>query len=125
MSTHLLSSYALKNGLHLECLDQSKKIAADRWYVCVWVQIIIPVEKRWFVGHRVDAEKFQQLRHALGKAVIYKQKNERNFVSDDQKERIVQEICDRTAQTGMKYLSHDDFAAKYILKCFADRQNRR
>jgi hypothetical protein len=125
MTIHPLLSDALKNGLHLECLDHSKKIAADRWYVCVWVQIAIPVEKKWFVGISVDAEKFQQIHHALGKTVIFRQKNERNFVSDDQKERIVQDICDRVAQVGMKYFSHDDFAAKYILKCFKDRQNRR
>jgi hypothetical protein len=125
MSTRRLSSYVLKNGLQLECLDHSKQIAADRWYVCVWVHIHIPVEKKWFVGHHIDEGKFQELHHALGKVVIFKQKNERNFVSDDQKESIVQEICDRVAQMGMKYFSHDDFAAKYLLKCFEDRRNRR
>jgi hypothetical protein len=125
MSTRPISTCAMRNGLNLECLDQSRKIAADRWYVCVWVHIAIPVEKKCFARHPIDENKFRQIRRVLGQEVIFKQKNERNFVSDDQKTRMVQEICDRAAQMAKTYFAHEDFAAKSILKFYKDRLHRR
>ena len=125
MSPHPLLSCQLKNGLRLQCWDQSKKIAADRWYICVMVTITIPVEKKWFVNHPVDEKKFGQIKSELGNSVVYQQKKERHFISDDKKDQIVNQICNTAKETGMKYLGHDDFAAKYILKVFDDRQQRR
>lgn len=125
MSTCTILSRELDNGLNLLCLDQSKKIAVDRWYVCVWVQITIPVDEKWFVMHPLDTQTFQQIRKALGQEVIFKQKKERNFVSDDQKMQIINQICDRAVEMGSKYLGRDDFAAKYILKVFSDYQKHR
>lgn len=122
MSTRPISSCQLKNGLSLLCLDQSKKIAADRWYVCIWVQMSIPVERKWFVNTPVDEATFQQIGSALGKDVTLKLKKERHFIADDQKEQIVKEICDSAVEMGQQYFTHDDFAAKYILKVFADQQ---
>lgn len=125
MEIHPLLSCPLKNGLTLLCLDQSKKIAGDRWYVCVLVQITIPVEKRWFHNQPVEQETFQQISRELGKEVVFQQKKERNFVSDDVKGQIIKEICDNVADMGVKYFSHDDFAAKYILKVFAGHHRHR
>ena len=122
MSQPPILSYPLKNGLNLLCLDQSKKVAADRWYVCIWVQMSIPVDKQWFVNNPVDEATFQQISRTLGKEVIIKLKKERHFVSDDQKEQIVKEICDRAVEMGKQYFVHDDFAARYMLKTFADQQ---
>ncbi len=125
MSTRPILSCQLKNGLSLMCLDKSKKITADRWYICIWVQVSIPVEKKWFGNIPVDEEKFQRIVSVLDKIVIFTQKRDRNFVSDDQKEQIVKSICDRATEMGMKYIGNDDFPAKYILKVFADQQCHR
>jgi hypothetical protein len=125
MSSRPRFSQVLKNGLTQQSLDQSKKIAADRWYVCVWIQISIPVEKKWFVNLPIEEEKFRQIRDAVGKEVLFSQKIERNFVSDDIKEKVVSDICSRAAEMGHKYFAHDDFAAKTILKIYADRQHHR
>lgn len=123
-SSPLLSS-PLKNGLTLLCMDQSKKIAADRWYICIQVQITIPVKRKWFVNHPVDQETFRNICQRLGKYIIFKQKKERHFISDEEKKQIVQEICNRAEEMGRKYFCHDDFAAKYILKVFADQHHLR
>lgn len=125
MSTHPLLSCNLKNGLTLLGWDQSKKITADRWTVCVMVEMTIPVEKKWFDNNLVDDEKFRRIRAELGESVVFQQKRERPFIRADQKEHLVKEISDSVVETGLKYLGHDDFAAKYILKVFADQQRRR
>lgn len=125
MSQPPILSYPLKNGLDLLCLDQSKKVAADRWYVCIWVQMIIPVNKKWFVNNPVDEDTFQQISRTLGKEVLFKLKKDRHFVSDDKKEAIVEEICDSAVEMGNQYFTRHDFPAKYILKTFADLQHCR
>lgn len=125
MSTHPLLSCNLKNGLTLLGWDQSKKTTADRWTVCVMVEMTIPVESKWFVNNPVDDEKFRRIRSELGESVVFQQKRERQFIRADQKDHLVKEMSDSVVETGLKYLGHDDFAAKYILKVFADQQRRR
>jgi len=125
MSTHPLLSCNLKNGLTLLGWDQSKKTTADRWTVCVMVEMTIPVEIKWFANNPVDDEKFRRIRSELGESVVFQQKRERQFIRADQKDHLVKEMSDSVVETGLKYLGHDDFAAKYILKVFADQQRRR
>ncbi|GAB6904472.1 hypothetical protein DESC_720404 [Desulfosarcina cetonica] len=125
MSGDPFRSLPLNTGLILNYFDQSKKIAADSWYVCIWVEIEIPVNKKWFGNYHLDDMKFDKIRQALGDRVCFRHKNERNFVSNHDKERIVNDICDRVAKMGTTYFCHPDFAAKYILKCFNDKINRR
>jgi hypothetical protein len=125
MSTRsVITTCRLDNGLELQCLDDSRQIAADRWYVCVRVQMNIPIEKKWFDQHPMDDQQFQHIRHLLGDTVLFEQKKERNFISADQKSTIIKEICDSTVEMAKQYLSHDGFAAKYIVKRFAEQTRR-
>jgi hypothetical protein len=125
MSSGPLLSINLKNGLTLLGWDQSKKITADHWHVCVMVEITIPVEEKWFGDNPMDEETFKQIKDELGDAVVFQQKRERPFIRVDQKDKWVNEICRTAEETGVKYLGRDDFAAKYILKAFTDQQRRR
>ena len=124
-SPYLISSHPLQNGLTLSFLDQSRKIAADRWYVCVVIRIDIPLERKWFDDRRLDEMQFQQIKSALGDEVVFEQKKERNFVSADQKDRIVEALCRGAVELAVPYFGHKDFAAKYILRTYNDRQCRR
>ena len=126
MSERTLFSHRLENNLELLCIDQSKKIAADRWTVCVSMRVPIPIEKEWFVNDPVDDDKLTQLRRYLGREVIFEQKKVRNFVSDNQKKRILDEICTSIQETLIPYLNRDAFPGKYILKRFSEeKQSRR
>ncbi len=122
MSTDgMLSTHRLDNGLDLVFLDQSRQIAADRWYVCITVQISIPVEKKWFRQGAVDDLKFQDMLHVLGNTVFFEQKKDRNFVSADEKDNLIKEICKNTLETTRHYFARDDFAAKTILKQYTEK----
>lgn len=122
MTTRSIFSRRLSNGLSLQCLDQSKKITAERWYLCVSVRMKIPVERKWFVKFAVDEEKFQRIRRRLGSEVFFEHKTVRNLISVDQKDRVLKDICDNVEETTIKYLGHDDFAAKCILKRYTEQQ---
>lgn len=122
MSTgRTITTHRLDNGLDIHFVDQSRQIAADRWYVCVRVQMSIPIEKRWFEHHPVDDREFQHIRQTLGDSVLFEQKKERNFISDDEKNAIIDAICSNTMKTAKHYLGHGDFATKYILKQYREK----
>ena len=125
MSTgNIITTYRLTNGLDLNFLDQSRQIATDRWYVCVTVQINIPIEKKWFDHHPVNDLKFQDIHQLLGDMVLFEQKKERNFISADEKNNIIKIICDNTIQTATHYFGLDDFPAKYILKKYTEKMRQ-
>lgn len=125
MSTSpIIATHRLDNGLDLTFLDQSKQIAADRWYVCVTVQISIPVEKKWFDSQAVDDLKLADMKQVLGNMVLFEQKKERNFVSADIKDDMIKAMCEHTMQTAGAYLGHADFAAKYILIRYNERMRQ-
>ena len=125
MSTgSIIGTHRLDNGLDLNFIDRSKPIAADRWYVCVTVQIDIPMDKKWFDRHPVDELKFQHMRRELGERVLFEKKKERNFISTDNKNEIIKELCDNTLETAKHYFGLDDFVAKYILKRYTEKMRR-
>jgi hypothetical protein len=121
MSSESLMTFPLKNGLTLRCLDKCKKIAADRWYICIFVEIGVPVKEEWFKDSPLEAGMFERIKNKLGNEVVFRQKKERNFVGDDQKDQIVESICEGVVEMGERYLGNDSFAAKFILKEFANR----
>lgn len=122
MSTdNAITTLGLDNGLDLRFIDQSKQIAEDRWYVCIMVRIDIPIQRKWFDDHPIDDLKFKDIQHVLGDSVVFEQKKDRNFVSADKKNNVVKEICDNTLQTATHYFGLDHFAAKYILKRYAEK----
>lgn len=125
MTLNPIASRPLANGLHLVLADHSRRIAGDRWYVCVTMEIKIPVAKKWFANEGIEAAAFDRIADELGPEIVFRQKKERNFVSDDQKAKIVAEICDSAMALGIQYCSSDAFAAKFILKTFGERPRRR
>jgi len=118
MSSERNMTFPLKNGLTLQCLDRCKKIAADRWYICIFVEIVVPVKEAWFREHPLAKGMFERIKNKLGNKVVFRQKKERNFVSDDQKDQIVKSICEGAVEMGERYLGNDSFAANFILKEF-------
>ena len=124
MTTAPLASHELKNGLTMVLVDNSKKIAADRWYIHIRVEIRIPVQKKWFAKDPIDDGRYQEILDTLGEEVVFSQKKERNFISEEAKDQIVKDICDRALQTGLTYCASDTFAARTILKAFRDQKRQ-
>lgn len=124
MTTDLLARHELKNGLIMVFLDQSKKIAADRWYIHIRVEIRIPVQKKWFVKDPIDDGLYQEILDTLGQEVVFSQEKERNFVSEKIKDQIIEDIYNQALQTGQTYCASDTFAARTILKAFGEKRRR-
>ena len=117
MEPRHIESIALENGLKLEILDNSLKVAQDRWQVTVIARIEIEVTDRWFNDRLAPPARSDQLRNKLGDTVRFVSQVERNFVDDREKKSVLQQIQGRLL-ANIKYYSHPDFAARFIIREF-------
>lgn len=123
-SGNIVGKHSLDNGLELIFRDRSKQIADDLWFVSIAVQVTIPVEKKWFESHTMQDIDFEHMRRELGVEVIFKQKKERNFVIADQKDAVIEEICEATLKITKDYIGSRNFPAKFILKQFSEKMRK-
>jgi hypothetical protein len=116
MNEKLIETIVLKNGLILEIYDQSRKIAAE---------IDIPIESL-----NLDDTSFRQvslssLKESFDSFIRYEQKRERNFVGEQQKETILNELVTSFLSSNGEYLSHPNFAVRYALREHLKQQQRK
>jgi len=124
MAEIFIKNVTLENGLILELFDGSKKIAGGRWYVALISRIRIPVKAEWFSDNQllinIDNAIF-----TLGPEVIFEQKRDRNFIEDKEKENLLKNMADELLAGSFSYFSLPQFPAKYIVKLFNARLNKR
>jgi hypothetical protein len=94
-SPRLLNRHNLDNGLTLEFWDLSRPLVGDRRFVCL---------------------------EALGEEIIFSQRQERNFIAASSAPALLQDMQDRILALAPGYLGHADFAARFIRKKCAARQ---
>ena len=114
----LIDTFSLENGLILSFYDESKKIAGDRWQVNLTARIQILMDQVHFT--RIDSEKISEIIKEIGEKINYEKKLVRNFVAEKQKEEIVTALCESFLQITRPYLSHSQFAERFVLKTYAD-----
>lgn len=105
----------LKNGLTLEFLDRSRKIAGDRWLVSFAARVEIEVSPDALAGEDVPQDTLRNISRLTGKTVCYRYKNERNFVPGEEKDAAFKELKERFLDTNLRYLSSPGFPIKLIL----------
>lgn len=105
----------LDNGLILEIHDRSRRVAEDRWLVSFVARINIPVKPEYFGemnGVGIAVEKIQK---TVGKTVAYDYEKKRNFVVEDEKDRVFNGLKERFLTATLPYLSRTGFPRKVIL----------
>jgi len=120
----LVKAIALENNLTVELYDASKKIAGDRWQVSLVARMVIPVDDAIDKGG-IDPTKAMEIRQVLGDAVTYEIKKQRNFIDAREKTAVFDQLLDVFSNYSRPYLSHPDFAGRFVLKTFYDRQKQR
>ena len=124
MSEKLHETITLDNHLRLEIWDLSRVVAGDRWLVSLEIRIDIPLE----IAHLEsipDKEKvFAILRKAFGEKVTYRHKQEKHFVDEKGKDDVFQSHLERLKDNLLSYLSHPDFARKFVLSKYLELKNR-
>ena len=122
MTENTIKKINLKNGLDLEFIDISRKIAGDRYRVALLTRIEVPVEKGWFSETNQEIPDIGDIRKKIGNRIIFEQKRERNFIDDQEKEAVIKNIIEVAEDYGIRYLGHPDFPQKLILKRYNDEK---
>ena len=119
----LIRTFSLENELLISFYDESKKIAGDRWQVTVAARIQIVTDQIQFT--RMDPEIRSKIIKVVGEQINYEKKLIRNFIGEKQKEEVVTALYESFLQITRPYLSHRQFAERFVLKTYADSLEKR
>ena len=125
MEQTLIKTIELSNGLKLNFYDISRKLAGDRWYVGVIAWIDIPLIDSLLTNQHLSHYSVEEIRNALGESVRFKQKRERHYIDEREKDDLVNSLMDSFIKRTLNYLSHPDFPGKYVLKEFQAHRKRK
>ena len=125
MNNTLIKTIVLGNGLILEIYDQSRKIAGGRWLVKMAAKIDIPID-RLHLGDNLNKQvSLNSLQESFDSFIRYEQKRERNFVGDQQKNTVFDDLLTSFLTSTREYLSRPHFAARYAVREHLRRQQRK
>ncbi|NTV13429.1 MAG: hypothetical protein HGA96_05800 [Desulfobulbaceae bacterium] len=111
----------LGNGLSFTLADQSRPIAADRWYVkVVGVISLIPSEADWDGIAETNPALLARVRRHLGTALAHQLVKDRNFVDAAVKEEVVQEQVAQLLATIGGYLEVEAFPARFLARKYQE-----
>lgn len=121
MLGEVIRAHSLQNGLKINVIDASKKIAGDRYQVVLILRMDIPVHP-----YLADVQNFTDidvasLKAAVGDRVIFEKKAERNFIDQQEKDSVFEALETSLLATTLKYCGHADFPAKFILKKYLEK----
>lgn len=105
----------LSNGLTLELLDRSRQIAGDRWLVSFAARVEIEVKPENLEGQEISENQIKAIQALAGETAQYNYENQRNFVAEGEKEKVLKEMKERFLDANLKYLSGPELPKKLIL----------
>ena len=121
MEENLIKKVNLENGLDMEFYDSSKKIAGDRWQVKLIVKIEIPVSD-YLKDIEADLDADEVLK-TLGQSIVYEKSMERNFIDNEEKEKLINDFCDSFLKSASPYLSVPNFPAQFIVTKYGEKKS--
>jgi hypothetical protein len=119
-SARRLARQPLANGIILELWDYSRPVAGDRWFVALETRIAVPVRPDTLPPDLHD--QAERVLETLGDTAILTHREERNFIAASEVPALLQEMQDRMLALAPGYFGHADFAAAFIRKTYAARQ---
>ncbi len=125
MNEKLIKTIVLKNGLKLEIYDQSRKIAGDRWLVKMAAKIDIPIDRQHLGDGLNKQVSLNSLKESFDNFIRYEQRRERNFIGDQQKDTVFNDLVASFLTSTREYLSHPNFAARCALREHLRRQQQK
>jgi len=118
MEQSLMKTMQLSNGLELDFYDISRKLAGDRWYVGMIVQVDIPLTDLLLKTQQLSGYSVEEIRKSLGESVSFQQKRERHYIDEREKDALLQGLMDSFIKSTLNYFSHPDFPGNSVLKEF-------
>jgi hypothetical protein len=114
MAPRLLARSELPNGLSLEFWDESRKLAADRWYVAV--RAVAPVPLAEHSPKAVPAAVMELILREVGEHLCFQLMEERNFIAETEVEALRGELQEVLVENVLSYLSRPDFPSRFVAR---------
>ncbi len=110
----------LSNGLTIRFLDNSRKIAGDRWYICLTIEIPIPVKQDYFEDEDEPEKSYKDFVNTFGDVYVFRYKKERNFIDENEAKSVFEQLKRDFLDTNINYLKSNRFAKMCVIKAFKD-----
>ena len=122
MTKNCVKSIELENGLTLTIEDTSRRISADAFVIRALLSIDFPLtqEDAASVGLSL-ADLTRTLGSERGR---FEKLLERNFIKDEKKEAVFEEVTASYLGTNLTYLSHPEFKKGVIRRGLMDKRGR-
>lgn len=121
MENMIYRKIELENNQTLVISDLSRKITPDAYVVIMKANIEIEIEKELFSDDPPSDFKFQDILVKLGDRVVYEYKIERNFIMDNEKDKVFEALVKTFLDNLGQYVAKPNFPGKFILKEYKDR----
>ncbi len=111
----------LGNGVSFTITEQSRVIAADRWYVKVVGLVSLPLSDVAFAAlDEADPALLARVRRHLGEVLEHQLVKDRNFVDAAAKEEVVGELVGQLMDSSGAYLASEAFPASFLAKKYRE-----
>ncbi len=120
----LVEEIGLPNGLKAEFYDCSRRLAGDRWYICLLTRVPVHVREQDFEDYAESCDIFREFCAHTGGIVHFEVKKERNFIDEREKDEVFASLLNRQ-KAQLAYMGHSNFARGVIRRHLAEYKERR
>ncbi|MFN2367134.1 MAG: hypothetical protein ABR523_11850 [Desulfurivibrionaceae bacterium] len=112
----IVSEQNLDNSLCIRITDQSRRIAADRWYIKMVCEVKMPLTDEHLEKMRADEgpEQFSAIRRLLGDEITMELVQERNFVDEAARQDVISGMLASIDENISGYLASASFPARFF-----------
>ena len=115
----------IRDGISITYYDRSREITGDRWQVELVGEMEIPVsETFWAAVHESDGDLLDCVRKKIGNRIHFSVSRIRNFVDQEKKQQVLDEMVRRFEENIMHYLGNPDFSQKLFVKYFNEAREK-
>lgn len=117
----------LVNGVTISYLDESRKLAGDRWLVKLRCQATIPLQEWMRKALEGTDPQLVFCREQFGEYVTHEVVRERYFIAEGDKDQLFSELVQGLEDTVLEYLAREAFVRQLFavrLAEFAERHGQ-
>ena len=118
----LIEKNTLENNLELIIFRRYKHTAGDRCQVTFEAGIDVEIKGEYFEDQALNSLDINNARSLLGKKTSYCYRKTRNFVSENERDKIFTELKRQFLDNSLAYISSPSFPAKLIKRNYAIAQ---
>lgn len=123
MTENIIEERQMDNGAQLKIIDQSRKIAGDRWFVKVSCQAIVPVTDKLYPTQE-DHLLLQKIKDAMGHEMTFVIDKERIFVAEEDKEEVLNLLVAQINENMLAYLQSEALPSRLFGKRYEELRKK-